>query len=293
AAALATSCSGIGRRPGSMAFTKMQGAGNDFVCLDVGDTGSPADPSALARALCDRRTGIGADGLLLIGPSREADARMILINADGSRAEMCGNGIRCVGKYLHDRGRARGGEVRIETDSGVKTLRLHVEAGRAVAATVDLGPPALLPDRLAVPVAPPGVPPRTFEGDRLSMGNPHFVVFLEEDLAAFPVEAYGPAIERHALFPDRTNVEFVRLRGRGEIDQRTWERGAGETLACGTGACASAVAAIRRGHAEGEVRVRLRGGELRIEWDGRGPVYLTGPAVESFAGEWASPRSRE
>src|SRR5262245_61080741 len=192
----------------------MHGAGNDFVCIDVGETGSPGDPSGLARALCDRRTGVGADGVLLIGPSREADARMILINADGSRAEMCGNGIRCVGKYLHDRGRTRGGQVRIETDAGVKTLRLHVAAGRAVAATVDLGPPSLLPERLAVAVAPAGAPPRTFEGDRLSMGNPHFVVFLEEELDVFPVEAYGPAIERHALFPDRTNVEFVRLRGR-------------------------------------------------------------------------------
>ena len=277
----------------TLRFTKMEGLGNDYVYVDLFRE-RVEDPPALARRVSDRRFGIGSDGLILIQPPSlpGADCRMEMYNADGSRSEMCGNGLRCVGKYVYDHGIARKERLLAETDAGVKGIDLVIAAGVAVAARIDMGAPRL--ERSEIPML--GAPGRVIgealrAGDRdlrvtcVSMGNPHCVVFVD-DPDACPVATVGPAIERHPSFPNRTNAEFVRVISPSEIRQRTWERGSGETLACGTGACAVAVAARLNGLTGPDVTIHLRGGDLRVEWaGGDAPVFMTGPAVEVFRGE--------
>jgi len=273
-----------------LAFTKMHGAGNDFVVLDgIRDSLPALEP--LAQRLGDRHFGIGFDQLLVVRPSRAADFRMEIYNADGSQVEMCANGIRCFFQYLREAGHTERDELRVETLSGVVVPR-SAGPGRV---TVDMGPPVLapakIPTRLGDPAGPGpvldvglDVDGRELKVSSLSMGNPHCVVYVE-DVDAAPVETLGPQLERHDAFPNRVNVEFVQVVGRGHVRQRTWERGAGETLACGSGACATVVASILRGATDARVRVELRGGDLDIHWAGGGAsVFMTGPAASVFSG---------
>ena len=276
----------------SLPFTKMQGCGNDYVYVD-GFHHRVDDPGALAKAVSDRRFGVGSDGLIVILPSDKADVRMRMWNADGSESEMCGNGIRCVAKYAYERGLApRRPRLTAETGAGVLALDLDVRDGRVESVSVDMGPPRL--ERAEVPML--GAPGRVVEeplvaGDRtfrvtaVSMGNPHCVTYVD-DVASFPVERYGPLLEHHPVFPRRANVEFVEVVSRREVVQRTWERGAGETWACGTGASAVGVAGVLTGRTDREVLVHLRGGDLRIAWPEGGHVRKTGPAVAVFDGTW-------
>lgn len=269
-------------------FVKMHGAGNDFVVLD-GIRSELPPLEGLARRLADRRFGIGFDQLLVVRPSRAADFRMEIYNADGSRAEMCANGIRAFFKYLRDHGHTAAESVRVETLAGVVVPRwagpdrVRVEMGRPVLA------PAKIPTRLGSGDGPVldvalEVDGRTVEVSSVSMGNPHAVVYVD-DVDAAPVEALGARLERHDAFPNRVNVEFVQVVGRGRVRQRTWERGTGETLACGSGACAVAVVSILRGATDRALTVELRGGELEIEWAAPdAPVLMTGPAAEVFRG---------
>jgi diaminopimelate epimerase len=273
-------------------FTKMQGCGNDYVYVD-GFHHRVEDPVRLAKEVSDRRFGVGSDGLILILPSDKADVRMRMWNADGSESEMCGNGIRCVAKYAYERGLApKKARLTAETGAGVLGLDLHVKDGAVEAVTVDMGAPRL--ERAEVPML--GAPGRVvdeelraggraFRVTAVSMGNPHCVTFVD-DVASFPVERYGPLIENHASFPRRTNVEFVEVRSRSEVVQRTWERGAGETWACGTGASAVCVAGVLTGRTDRRVLVHLRGGDLVVEWPEGGSVRKTGPAVVVFDGTW-------
>ncbi len=272
-------------------FTKMHGAGNDFVVLDgIHDALPPLAP--IAARLADRHFGVGCDQILVVRPAQSADFRMEIWNADGSQVEMCANGIRCFYKYLRDAGHTRADSLRVETLSGVVVPRWAGE-GRV---TVDMGPPVLAPAKIptrlgdaasAGPVldVPLDVDGRRFTVSSVSMGNPHCVIEVD-DVDACPVSELGPKIEHHAAFPNRVNVEFVQIESRARVRQRTWERGTGETLACGSGACANAVAGILRGRLAGDVTVALRGGELRIQWEGVGKsVFMTGPAATVFAGE--------
>ena len=275
-----------------MKFTKMQGAGNDYIYVNAFKE-QVKDPVQTAIRVSDRHFGIGADGLVLICPSEKADFFMDIYNADGSRAKMCGNAIRCVAKYVYDRGMTDKTEIAIETLSGVKTIRVFTENGRVTAARVNMGAPILAAREI----------PTTFDGESVvsqkltvgetdyavtcvSMGNPHCVLFVD-DVEALDLERLGPKFERHERFPDRINTEFVRTVSPTEFDMRVWERGSGETLACGTGACAAAVASILNGRAERDrdIRVNLRGGQLVIRWHRNGDVYMTGPAEEVFSGE--------
>jgi diaminopimelate epimerase len=276
-----------------MRFTKMHGLGNDYVYVNTFDQKAPTDPPRLAIAMGDRHFGIGADGLILIGPSERADARMRMFNADGSESEMCGNGVRCVAKYVHDHGIARKNRVTIETGRGILTLDLEIEAGKARRIRVDMGAPILqgsdIPTRL--PGDPPIDSPVTVEGRELavtalSMGNPHAVVYVD-DVARFTVEAVGRALEHHPAFPRRVNAHFVEVVGPAEVRMRTWERGSGITLACGTGACAVCVAGVLTGRTGRKLLAHLPGGDLVLEWPGdEQPVFMTGPATEVFSGEW-------
>ncbi len=274
-------------------FTKMHGIGNDYVYVDA-FAQTLADPAEAARRVSPRRTSIGSDGLILIAPSETADVRMEMYNADGSRGAMCGNGIRCVAKYAWDHGLARRNPMRVETDSGVKTVDLEVEGGLVSSVAVDMGPPILDPAR--VPIAAPAKmvdAPFSIGGHELrvtcvSMGNPHCVIFVDSTEDA-PVTTLGPEIENHPLFPQRVNVEFVQVLGPAPSDRlrmRVWERGSGETAACGTGACAVAVAAALTGRGRRTVDVELLGGDLRIEWrESDDHVIMTGGATEVFTGE--------
>jgi diaminopimelate epimerase len=264
----------------------MHGAGNDYVYVDLFDE-TVADPEALARAVSDRHTGIGADGLILLGPSETADVRMVMFNADGSRAQMCGNGIRCLARLAHDHGRTRENPVRVETDVGVKAVELRKEGARA-----DMGVPEFDPRK--IPVRLPGprivdheieVVGETFKMTCVSLGNPHAVVYVD-DVAALDLGCVGAALECHELFPQRVNVSFAQVSDPGHVTQRTWERGSGETLACGTGACAVCVAGVLTGRTAPRLRCRLAGGELFVEWDDEGTVFMTGPVVEVFTGVW-------
>jgi diaminopimelate epimerase len=272
----------------TLRFAKLHGTANDFIYVDARE-GFPGDPAALAPRLCDRRRGIGADGLILLLPSTQADCRMVIHNADGSRPEMCGNGIRGLAKFVHDRGLVRADPLRVETDAGVKTLSLALENGRVARVTVDMGAPVW--DGRRIPVDADGevidrpleVAGRTYRGTCVSMGNPHCVVFVD-DVTGLPLADLGPRFEHHPFFPKRVNTEFVRVLGRDRLEMRVWERGAGETMACGTGACAAAVAAARTGRAERHAVVVLPGGELEIDWRPDDRVLLTGPAVEVFEG---------
>lgn len=275
-----------------MRFTKMHGAGNDYVYVDCFSQPFPSDPAALSRVIADRHTGVGGDGLILICPSEHADARMRMYNADGSEAEMCGNGVRCVAKYVHDHGIARRPELKIETGRGVLDLQLTVERGLATQVRVNMGPPILRAED--IPTTLPGSPPlrvpleihgQTFEVTCVSMGNPHCVIFVDE-ITDELVHGIGPLIEKHPAFPRRVNVEFIRIRSRTEMDMRVWERGSGETQACGTGACAAAVAAVLNNLTDGKVLCHLLGGDLLLEWSNPGPVFMTGPASEVFSGDW-------
>ncbi len=276
-----------------MKFAKMHGAGNDYIYVN-GFEETLDDPDRLAVELSDRHFGIGGDGLILILPSQTADVRMRIFNPDGSEAEMCGNGIRCVAKYAFDHGLVREREISVETGAGILSLQTFLDAaGRVDRVKVDMGRPRLT--RGEIPVA--GDPDeqvigaelkvldRTFHITCVSMGNPHCVIFVD-NVDEFPIEKYGPAIERDPLFPNRINVEFVEVVSPSHVRQRTWERGAGETLACGTGAAAVTVAGVLNGRTERIVRNELRGGVLEMEWSEEGPVFMTGPAVQVFEGEY-------
>ena len=277
----------------ALKFTKMHGIGNDYVYVDTFREPEPGDPAALAVAVSDRHKGIGSDGLILIGPSAKADARMRMFNADGSESEMCGNGVRCVAKYVHDHGHAPRERLTIETGRGVLTLDLEVEAGKARRVRVDMGPPIL--KAADIPTTLPGDPPinvpLSIEGYELALtavstGNPHVVLYVE-DIDDFPVEEIGPALELHEVFPRRVNVHFVQVLGPGEVRMRTWERGSGLTLACGTGACAVCVAGVLTGATERRLLAHLPGGDLELEWASpEASVFMTGPAAEVFSGVW-------
>jgi diaminopimelate epimerase len=274
-------------------FTKMHGIGNDYVYVSLFDQKAPADPVALAVAMSDRHFGVGSDGLILISPSERADARMRMFNADGSESEMCGNGVRCVAKYIHDHGIATKPRVTIETGRGVLILDIEVEKGRARRVRVDMGAPILQSSAIPTTLAgdPPVNVPISVNGTEVSvtavsMGNPHAVVYVD-DVDRFPVEILGPALEHHSVFPRRVNGHFVQVLGPGEVRMRTWERGSGITLACGTGACAVCVAGVLNGKTERRLLAHLPGGDLALEWPKDGAsVFMTGPATEVFSGVW-------
>ena len=273
----------------TLPFAKLHGTANDFIYVDA-RAGFPGDPAAIARRLCDRRRGIGADGLILLLPSTEADGRMVIYNADGSRAEMCGNGIRGLAKFVYDRGLLRKDRLAMETDAGVKALELHLDGGRVARVTVDMGMPEWRGREIPVDADgevldhPLDVDGSTWSVTCVSMGNPHCVVFVDE-VAGLPLETLGPRFERHPFFPRRVNTEFVRVDGRERLTMRVWERGAGETMACGTGACAVAVAAARTGRSARRVTVTLPGGPLEIDWRSDDRVLMTGDAVAVFDGQ--------
>ena len=275
-----------------LAFSKMQGIGNDYVDIDSDDQPVP-DPETLARFVSDRRFGVGSDGLILISRGEKADFRMRIFNADGSEGKMCGNGIRCVGKYVYDRGLTDRTELTVETLGGVRRLRLHPGPdGRIEQVRVDMGKAILRPRDIPVrsdleqfvsqPVEAGG---ETFLVTCVSMGNPHAVIFCD-DVAGLDLEKLGPPMEHCPLFPDRVNTEFVRVLDENTLEMRVWERGSGETFACGTGACASVVAAVLCGHCrrDTDVTVRLRGGSLTICYAADGTVTMRGPAAHVFDG---------
>lgn len=276
-----------------MKFTKMQGLGNDYVYVNCFKE-KIENPSELAVRISDRHFGVGSDGLIMINPSDKADFEMEMYNADGSRGEMCGNGIRCVAKYVYDYGLTDKTSISVETLGGIKYLDLTVEDGKVSLVKVDMGRPELEPSR--VPVVAEGDravdEPITVDGKEyrmtcVSMGNPHAVVYVDCDVKELPLEEIGPGFEHHERFPKRVNTEFVRVLDRKTVEMRVWERGSGETLACGTGACAVAVSSALNGLTEDEVTVKLLGGDLRIQWDReRDTVYMTGPAAVVFDGEW-------
>jgi len=277
-----------------MKFTKMQGAGNDYVYVNCFEE-RVEDPAALAVKVSNRNFGIGSDGLILIMPSDQADVKMRMFNSDGSESEMCGNGIRCVAKYAYDHGIVSRKEITAETGAGILTLQLVTGADRKVEKVrVNMGPPRLT--RKEIPMLgnpeeqvvnqPLNILHSTFDITCASMGNPHCVIFVD-DVESFQVEKYGPLIENHELFPRRTNVEFVQIISRTEVRQRTWERGAGETLACGTGSSAVTAACVLNGLTEKKILNHLSGGDLEMEWGDDGNIYMTGPAVEVFTGEIA------
>ena len=275
-----------------MRFTKMHGCGNDYVYVDCFQE-EVADPAALAPAISDRHFGVGSDGLILIGPSDVADVGMRMFNADGSESPMCGNGVRCVAKYAWDHGRSRANPMRVQTLAGIKTIWLTLQNALAVAATVDMGEPVLEPAK--IPVDAPGpkvidvplvVDGRPWRMTCVSMGNPHAVMYVE-DVSAVALETIGPKVERHKVFPQRVNAHWVQVHSASEVTMRTWERGSGITLACGTGASAVCVAGVLTGRTGRRIVVHLPGGDLELEWrqaDGR--VYMTGPATEVFSGDW-------
>jgi diaminopimelate epimerase len=302
-----------------MKFTKMQGIGNDYVYIN-GFHEAVADPAALAVKIADRHFGVGGDGLIMILPSDKADVRMRMFNADGSEAEMCGNGVRCVAKYAYDHGLTRSNPMRVETGRGVLTLQLELTNGKVDQVTVNMGEPILEASRIPIQLA--GVTPQsrvidadltglidwpnvamptgdigryisTIRGERwlkvtgVSMGNPHAVTFLPGKVAVFPLDVLGPVVETLDVFPRRVNFHIVEVNTPSEVTMRTWERGSGITLACGTGACAVCVAGVLTGKTERSLLAHLPGGDLRLEWrESDNHVYMTGPATEVFSGVW-------
>jgi diaminopimelate epimerase len=274
-----------------MKFTKMHGCGNDYVYVNLFEE-QIENPAKVSIAVSDRHFGIGSDGLITIGASEIADFRMRIYNADGSEAEMCGNGIRCVAKYVYDHKLTDKTEITVETGAGVKTLQLTVEDDKVTLVRVDMGEPILTPDE--IPVVADGdrvvdepivVDDKEWRMTCVSMGNPHAVVFVD-DVAHFELEKYGPLFENHVRFPKRTNTEFVQIISRNEAIMRVWERGSAETWACGTGTCATVMACILNGLTDNDVLVHLRGGDLRIVYDEKSNhVFMTGPATEVFEGE--------
>jgi diaminopimelate epimerase len=282
-----------------MNFTKMHGAGNDYIFIDA--RGLMKDWPSLSRAMSDRHFGVGGDGIILILESGVAHLKMRMFNADGSEAEMCGNGIRCFAKYAIERGIVPSPvtSLDVETLAGIRSIVPVYVGGKITGARVSMGPPALEPEALPVTLAPAGerkcgpVVDYPFQVDGfnlpltfVSMGNPHAVAFLEVPVADFPLHVVGPKVEHHPMFPRRVNFEIVNLKGQGQATARVWERGSGETMACGTGACAVAVAARLRGFTRPRLNITLPGGTLGIDWDGHGEVFLEGNAVEVFEGEW-------
>ncbi len=277
-----------------MKFAKMQGTGNDFILVEA--AGDEGDWPRLARAVCDRHYGVGADGLMLVVPSGKADIGMRLFNADGSEAEVSGNGVRCLVKYAVERGlaRPRQGVVRVEAVSGVLAAQVFEKDGRVERVRLSMGAPRFAPEEVPVLVKmePPLLEvPLEAAGRRLSlaclsMGNPHAVQFVGEPVAGYPLAEVGPAVERHPAFPERVNFGVARVIDGGRLEVRVWERGVGETLACGSGCCAAMAAARLRGLVGDVVDIRQPGGELTVEWDGKGEVYLSGAAELVFEGEW-------
>jgi diaminopimelate epimerase len=276
-----------------MKFTKMHGIGNDFVVVNCLEGAPPEERlSEISRKVCDRKFGIGGDGLILVLPSRGANLKMRMLNPDGSEAEMCGNGIRCFAKYAWDRKICDDTQLRVDTLAGIKVIKLLTRGSKVEGVRVDMGQPRLrrseIPmkgeDAEKVVAEPLKVEGRRFDVTAVSMGNPHVVIF-EDNVRHFDVERYGPLIENHKSFPQRTNVHFVQVCSNSEVVVRTWERGAGITLACGTGACASAVAAALNGRTGKRVTTHLPGGDLLIEWTGDNRVMMSGPAEEVFEGD--------
>jgi diaminopimelate epimerase len=278
-----------------MRFTKMHGCGNDYIYIDCFAQPMPHDPPGLSRAISDRHFGVGSDGLILICPSDKADARMRMFNADGSEAEMCGNGVRCVAKYVHDHGIVRKPTLRVETGRGVLALDLEIHGGTVRQVRVDMGEPILQASR--IPTTLPGDRPietplivagETLQVTCVSMGNPHCITFVETITDSL-VLGLGPKIEKHAAFPKRINAEFVRVNRSDDVTVRVWERGSGETLACGTGACAVCVAGVLTKRTARTITAHLPGGDLQLHWsETDNHVYLTGPATEVFSGEWSA-----
>lgn len=274
-----------------MKFTKMQGLGNDYVYVDC-TKNELANPSEVSKFVSDRHFGIGSDGLILIMSSKIADFRMRMFNSDGSEAEMCGNGVRCVGKYVYDYGLTDKKTVKIETLAGIKVLELTVADGKVKFVKVDMGEPILKPAEIPVKSSkdifvsePVMVDGKEYKFTCVSMGNPHAITYID-DVDNLEIEKIGPKVENHEIFPRRTNTEFVQVIDRTTLKMRVWERGAGETLACGTGANAVLVASVLNGISERKATVRLLGGDLLIEWDEKdNHVYMTGPAVTVFDGE--------
>ena len=274
-----------------MKFTKMEGLGNDYVYVNCFKE-IVENPSEVSIKVSNRHFGIGSDGLILIKPSEVADFCMEMYNADGSQSEMCGNGIRCVAKYVYDYGLTDKTSISVETLAGIKYLDLQVDNGKVNMVTVNMGAPELVPANIPVksdkdilvkePIEVDGV---TYEMTCVSLGNPHCIVFVE-DTATFPLEKVGPEFEQHEVFPNRVNAEFIEVLDRKTVNMRVWERGSGETLACGTGACASTVACILNGLTEDEITLHLLGGDLKVRWDrDANLVYMTGPAKVVFDGE--------
>ncbi len=274
-----------------MKFTKMQGLGNDYVYVNCFQE-KIENPAELAKFVSDRHFGVGADGLILIKPTPLADCEMEMYNADGSQGAMCGNGIRCVAKYAYDYGLVDKETITVNTKSGVKTLELTVEDGKVSKVRVNMGAPILEARQIPILCSqeqavqlPLEVDGKTYQITGVSMGNPHAVVCVE-DVKGLKLEELGPKFENHPAFPDRVNTEFIRVLDRSTVEMRVWERGSGETLACGTGACAVAVACIVNGYTDERVTVKLLGGDLDIYWDREANlVYMTGPAVTVFDGE--------
>ena len=278
-----------------MKFTKMQGCGNDYVYIN-GFTEKIADKPAFVRAVSDRHFGVGGDGAIFINPSEEADFEMEMYNADGTRAEMCGNGIRCVAKYVYDKGLTDKKQISIASFGKVKYVDLYVEDGLVNSVKVNMGAPILEAEKVPVKSAMPQSvnEPITVNGKEyrmtcVSMGNPHAIVFMK-DIANLDIASIGPLFENHEVFPNRTNTEFVEVIDRTHVNMRVWERGTGETLACGTGCCATVVASVLNGLTEDKVTVHVLGGEIEIQWDREeNLIYMTGPAETVFEGEfpWA------
>jgi len=271
-------------------FTKMQGIGNDYIYVNI-MTQNPGDPAELAKRISDRHFGIGSDGLVLIGASDTADFKMDMYNSDGSQGRMCGNAIRCVAKYVYDRGLTKKKTLKIETLSGIKTLDLQVADGQVAQVTVNMGRPIFDPAQIPVrwhdqkmidePIA---IANHLYSLTCLSMGNPHAVTFVDQ-VDTLDLPRLGPSFEHHSLFPDRINTEFVQVIDRHNLRMRVWERGSGETLACGTGACATLAAAVVTDRSERRATIHLNGGNLQIEWDkASDDIYMTGPAAFVFDG---------
>ena len=282
-----------------MKFTKMQGAGNDFVVIETNDM--QRDWSQVAVAMCDRHYGVGADGLLLLLPSDVADFRMRTFDADGSEAEVCGNGLSCLVKYFVDRGLAKSGaqEISVETVAGVRLARIYEVGGKVTKVQSGMGEPKFgdrdipvvigqgkLVDITSMMIYSITVDGRELPLNLVSMGNPHAVYFCQDPVPDFPLSQLGPKVEQHKIFPRRVNFEVARVLKRQQIEARVWERGVGETLACGSGACAITVASRLHGYIDNKVDIKLPGGILEVEWDGAGEVVLGGPAETVFAGEW-------
>ena len=278
-----------------MKFTKMHGIGNDYVYVNCFEE-SVKNPAEVSKFVSDRHFGIGSDGLILISPSAIADFRMNIYNADGSQAEMCGNGIRCVAKYVYDYGLTDKTDISVETLAGIKYLRLQVENGKVASVEVNMGAPILEPKEIPVAVeespvvnVPVEVKGKIYHMTCVSMGNPHAIIFMN-NVKDLDIDAIGPYFENHTVFPKRTNTEFVEVLDRNTVNMRVWERGSDETLACGTGACATTVACILNDKTENEVTVHLLGGDLKIRWDREAnQVYMTGPATVVFDGEITLP----